>query len=196
MAAGSSPLTRGAPDIVLGEGVIIGLIPAYAGRTTTHTRRVTACWAHPRLRGAHNFSSLEAFFKAGSSPLTRGALWLCVPLGKRDRLIPAYAGRTRRALTDRCGHRAHPRLRGAHDYFDLQVDELEGSSPLTRGALQPGQGVPLVLGLIPAYAGRTLKCNGLSINTGAHPRLRGAHDMLGVVERPAGGSSPLTRGAL
>ncbi|CQD13083.1 hypothetical protein U2A4042520091 [Corynebacterium striatum] len=50
------------------------------------------------------------------------------------------------------------------------------------------------MGLIPAYAGRTLPQNVTSMKHGAHPRLRGADS--GVPHRwsSSGGSSPLTRG--
>ena len=69
---------------------------------------------------------------------------------------------------------AHPRLRGA-DVEDMQATAAEwGSSPLTRGGPARIAGRAAVVGLIPAYAGRTAGVNGRDIVGRAHPRLRGA----------------------
>ncbi|CQD13093.1 conserved hypothetical protein [Corynebacterium striatum] len=69
---------------------------------------------------------------------------------------------------------AHPRLRGAdsNKYFEPNTDK--GSSPLTRGGLNPILLLLVVAGLIPAYAGRTFSSNCYMTMLWAHPRLRGA----------------------
>ncbi len=75
-AAGSSPLTRGAPASAAAARSFAGLIPAYAGRTTLARSPSTNHGAHPRLRGAHLLAQKQVDEKLGSSPLTRGALLL------------------------------------------------------------------------------------------------------------------------
>ena len=50
---GSSPLTRGAPDIVAVMPVWEGLFPAHAGSTRGRSSRRCAQPAHPRSRGEH-----------------------------------------------------------------------------------------------------------------------------------------------
>ena len=45
---GSSPLARGAPDMVMGGGVDAGLIPASAGSTPATPGKLRWSWAHPR----------------------------------------------------------------------------------------------------------------------------------------------------
>ena len=69
-----------------------------------------------------------------------------------------------------------------------------GSSPLTRGG--PARQVRLSrrLRLIPAYAGRTLALPLTNFATAAHPRLRGADEIIDAVDPATKGSSPLTRG--
>ena len=80
-----------------------------------------------------------------------------VGAGSQTTLVPAYAGSTFRGGLARKGCRAHPRLRGEHTKLAFSQVIAQGSSPLTRGALWgrilPGQ----LVGLIPAYAGSTMK---------------------------------------
>ena len=69
-----------------------------------------------------------------------------------------------------------------------------GSSPLTRGGRWSVLAGIYPLGLIPAYAGRTMPGGGLISRVRAHPRLRGA-DAAFIAQPPRlFGSSPLTRG--
>ncbi len=72
-AEGSSPLTRGARDVATRQRGKRGLIPAYAGSTQLIRNDLMAVGAHPRLRGEHHFARFYCAFRAGSSPLTRGA---------------------------------------------------------------------------------------------------------------------------
>ena len=91
---GSSPLTRGAPPVEHRHGVRRGLIPAYAGSTSSRVAGRAECWAHPRLRGEHKDWLEWITREAGSSPLTRGALPRVRSGSWSTRLIPAYAGST------------------------------------------------------------------------------------------------------
>ena len=191
---GSSPLTRGGRGKLLGSKLMMGLIPAYAGRT-----RVCGCSgglgrAHPRLRGADPRLEDASKANSGSSPLTRGGR--VVPGKKTPQigLIPAYAGRT--TGREDCGpwEEAHPRLRGADNRPDILDPENQGSSPLTRGGLGAIGYFVTALGLIPAYAGRTGAPSKSARVTRAHPRLRGADTAPARTIRGHCGSSPLTRG--
>ena len=130
----------------------------------------------------------------GSSPLARGGRAASRAGGTVRGLIPARAGRTphRGAFLTRAW--AHPRSRGA----DAAVTKVEiylwGSSPLARG----GHGLRAVKnsrpGLIPARAGRTTTATLIGKGSRAHPRSRGADDVVGSSVDPGAGSSPLARG--
>ena len=91
---GSSPLARGPPVRVRPGQAGPGLIPARAGTTAKMVSISSACWAHPRSRGDHGFSSVSRRVMTGSSPLARG------PHGREGKrselpgLIPARAGTT------------------------------------------------------------------------------------------------------
>ncbi len=110
------------------------------------------------------------------------------PQSGESGLIPAYAGRTVLRVVVSVEGEAHPRLRGADNVC------VPGSSPLTRGGLSPDDVRVDVGGLIPAYAGRTARIQTKRILGRAHPRLRGADFLSGVVAVSADGTSPLTRG--
>ena len=71
---GSSPLTRGAPDVFTGDGAAERLIPAHAGSTIPAKHRRRRGRAHPRSRGEHSDIAVPGGAGVGSSPLTRGAL--------------------------------------------------------------------------------------------------------------------------
>ena len=71
-------------------------------------------------------------------------------------LIPAYAGKTGQDVFDRRAKRAHPRVCG-ENIADRDGDSSRlGSSPRMRGKLSCIARALLCMGLIPAYAGKTL----------------------------------------
>ena len=114
IAAGSSPLTRGARLRLYRRVFTCGLIPAHAGSTAMPNRLAKSSRAHPRSRGEHARIRTHETTREGSSPLTRGALRRAYSASYKPRLIPAHAGST---PADRWGHafaRAHPRSRGEH----------------------------------------------------------------------------------
>ena len=110
-----------------------GLIPAHAGKTTTETVALSAPWAHPRSRGENSMSSRMFDEWSGSSPLTRGKQSSLRSTKTTKRLIPAHAGKTRRAITLPAPSRAHPRSRGENVQVVIAWPFRGGSSPLTRG---------------------------------------------------------------
>ena len=91
---GSSPLTRGKPDLSEVGGSLGRLIPAHAGKTLVREATPEDRWAHPRSRGENQPSQTPGRPLLGSSPLTRGKLaCLSAFMGKHG-LIPAHAGKT------------------------------------------------------------------------------------------------------
>ena len=131
---GSSPLTRGALLGDGGGGVHERIIPAHAGSTRYHGFRHLYARDHPRSRGEHGVVIPAATIAAGSSPLTRGALVSGSPLDGPLGIIPAHAGSTVGRRSSLCRPWDHPRSRGEHDLYAVNVHDPRGSSPLTRGA--------------------------------------------------------------
>ena len=128
----------------------------------------------PRRRGGK-----VAFLGAGAHLLLR---------------ISAHAGSTLRSPTGGGACRAHPRSRGVDLTLLDDIDEEEGSYPLTRGRLRGALSVSGSGRLIPAHAGSTPSRLATLASTRAHPRSRGVDNTRGRRIHVAVGSSPLTRG--
>ena len=92
--AGSSPHTRGAPARAVLVSNRVGIIPAYAGSTSTRSLRTARRWDHPRIRGEHPKILATLMVLTGSSPHTRGARSSRHSAMVGTRIIPAYAGST------------------------------------------------------------------------------------------------------
>ena len=94
---GSSPLTRGK-----GRDRVVTIspkriIPAYAGKRYLLYRLFVICGDHPRLRGEKWAVTSSVMRRKGSSPLTRGKGVPCPWFEAWQGIIPAYAGKRRRA---------------------------------------------------------------------------------------------------
>ena len=86
-------------------------------------------------------------------------------------------------------------MRGEHAVAAPLMARAAGSSPHARGAHVAGRALGPVVGLIPACAGSTRICLGVSPRPWAHPRMRGEHDTHDHPAPNPHGSSPHARGA-
>ena len=172
------------------------LIPAHAGKTLWSKQSRAASPAHPRSRGENCSARSATICLSGSSPLTRGKLRRGIRRFKKERLIPAHAGKTPCGAARRAGTPAHPRSRGENYKSATLTRSSSGSSPLTRGKRRRIDPVPETVGLIPAHAGKTRPKPLTRTSSPAHPRSRGENGTLAVQDLCATGSSPLTQGKL
>ena len=111
-SAGSSPRMRGKRVKRDPKDLPGGLIPAYAGKTSTVRRPARSCSAHPRVCGENCGVPGLFLFCLGSSPRMRGKPLLWITLWKTPGLIPAYAGKTGTPACNPPKTRAHPRVCG------------------------------------------------------------------------------------
>ena len=72
------------------------IIPAYAGSTGDRRVGGDCPGDHPRIRGEHVDPITIGIGQWGSSPHTRGAQADSIGATAKQRIIPAYAGSTRR----------------------------------------------------------------------------------------------------
>ena len=193
-AAGSSPLTRGKPGGSDYSEALEGLIPAHAGKTIPAKVRGLIASAHPRSRGENYNTEIELIPGYGSSPLTRGKPRRSSRQITLRGLIPAHAGKTRPTDGKTRTIPAHPRSRGENGGAKGLAQLDRGSSPLTRGKLEPPFVERCLERLIPAHAGKTSVRVRERIGRRAHPRSRGENGQPPTQARPIYGSSPLTRG--
>ena len=195
LPSGSSPHTRGARDLRRSRALLPGIIPAYAGSTSTVRNPASRATDHPRIRGEHVTPLPGETLACGSSPHTRGAPRQASRRRRQQRIIPAYAGSTCGNLPRPRRPPDHPRIRGEHRRAAARRHPRGGSSPHTRGAPSCRCPAPPSRRIIPAYAGSTKTFPRSHTNVSDHPRIRGEHAD-GVLSRMSiGGSSPHTRGA-
>ena len=152
---GSSPHTRGARFETIDIFRQQGIIPAYAGSTSTPAPPIVSHRDHPRIRGEHRETPARRRILTGSSPHTRGAPTPSRNHQLQPRIIPAYAGSTPVCVRVRSRRWDHPRIRGEHRLSGLYTGDGQGSSPHTRGARHERLERRFLPRIIPAYAGST-----------------------------------------
>ena len=185
---------RGKRQVVANVFGCGGLIPAYAGKTAFQVCSFQWCWAHPRVCGENIVAIPVLDFKKGSSPRMRGKPSVSVFGLTNERLIPAYAGKTRHPIRNGLGVSAHPRVCGENSATNLVTSADQGSSPRMRGKRIPEHTGDGTRGLIPAYAGKTVKWWVAFLGVGAHPRVCGENPIAHMAPTASLGSSPRMRG--
>ena len=214
---GSSPHTRGAQPFFLAERRDNRIIPAYAGSTKTARTTPRSTRDHPRIRGEHACPVGSPRPATGSSPHTRGALEGSSKGERVSRIIPAYAGSTRRPCDPKVCLSDHPRIRGEHGDPDRGpprgwwiIPAYAGSTRLLGRSPGRRPDHPRIRGehvqeegdrddegqIIPAYAGSTCISRRQGVRKWDHPRIRGEHGSSSATIIWSTGSSPHTRGAL
>ena len=134
-ALGSSPRMRGKRSRRRWAPNIKGLIPAYAGKTSSHSLSYRSPRAHPRVCGENCMAHRPRRAASG--------------------LIPAYAGKTFSFRIVFFSVGAHPRVCGENRIRGRLRPRNKGSSPRMRGKPHPLGFNFESVGLIPAYAGKT-----------------------------------------
>ena len=94
---GSSPRVRGKQERRSRSRLGARLIPARAGKTYIESKNTAEVWAHPRACGENVKDDVGGPPAAGSSPRVRGKPCDAAPARRDLGLIPARAGKTRRA---------------------------------------------------------------------------------------------------
>ena len=126
----------------------------------------------------------------------RGTRLPCKLLSIGNGIIPAYAGNTTYWKLHELYVRDHPRVCGEHCGEHSASFGVLGSSPRMRGTLHPLTFDHYYPGIIPAYAGNTMRCLRKSWLPRDHPRVCGEHDAVNWPNFAFAGSSPRMRGTL
>ena len=134
-----------------------GIIPAYAGNTTQRVTGLDSVRDHPRVCGEHLGLRTERKLKPGSSPRMRGTRAVSKFDTLQSGIIPAYAGNTCERHCPASRYRDHPRVCGEHILDVFAVVLFRGSSPRMRGTPHRQSVFRHGAGIIPAYAGNTLR---------------------------------------
>ena len=114
MPPGSSPRMRGAPEALQVVPHGGGIIPAYAGSTSSRSTVLRGFQDHPRVCGEHERRLERRQATSGSSPRMRGARSCGHGLIAANGIIPAYAGSTTSCAASYRLAWDHPRVCGEH----------------------------------------------------------------------------------
>ena len=109
---GSSPRGRGKLACIIARARAIGLIPAWAGKTSLRTPPPERSQAHPRVGGENFVATMYGLGLRGSSPRGRGKPAAPADREFEGRLIPAWAGKTTSTDPTPSSVTAHPRVGG------------------------------------------------------------------------------------
>ena len=197
------------------RGLLVGIIPAYAGNTGIWSDIVRFRRDHPRICG--------------------GTLGTPCPTERCTGIIPAYAGNTSSNVLLMRSNWDHPRICGEHSFTDIEdmgytgssphmrgtrriccqptpepwdhpricgehlavmvmLISISGSSPHMRGTRDTSLGCFHIAGIIPAYAGNTRGVLCGYRGDGDHPRICGEHVCHASSYLSVMGSSPHMRG--
>ena len=141
--------------MVLTTGWPVRLIPAWAGKTLSRSKKSARRRAHPRTGGENGISRGGLTLLGGSSPRGRGKRTRVRRYRVPGGLIPARAGKTifQALLTRTTG--THPRAGGENANVRAEAARAGGSSPRGRGKLHHAEAPIQQIRLIPARAGKT-----------------------------------------
>ena len=116
---------------------VVGITPAYAGKSALRFVRIGLCWDYPRVCGE------KLMTKCGQS----------LQLG----ITPAYAGKKARCSPQALRRTDHPRVCGEKPSDHCRLPPALGSPPRMRGKASPDFINRQPTGITPAYAGKRLK---------------------------------------
>ena len=173
---------------------LLGITPAYAGKSMTSFRPFDGYRDHPRVCGEklHGKSCLP--WPEGSPPRMRGKGSFCSTSARVPGITPAYAGKrswqpsTRKPATD------HPRVCGEKLQQLLFVHSAEGSPPRMRGKAARRISNGLCGGITPAYAGKSRRRSARGQAQKDHPRVCGEKMNSFQCSQRMRGSPPRMRG--
>ena len=132
-----------------------GIIPAYAGNTSSGQVLDLTYRDHPRVCGEHRMSMSAMTSMAGSSPRMRGTHRQACDIVLDEGIIPAYAGNTLAGEICFSPTKDHPRVCGEHRRARRHRRDPTGSSPRMRGTPTIFDSRSHKTRIIPAYAGNT-----------------------------------------
>ena len=110
--SGSPPRMRERQSSRRHRGLVLGITPAYAGKTNSLHRQQLNYRDHPRVCGKDYFSSPICYFGWGSPPRMRERRLCLSFIFQRIGITPAYAGKTFYIALFCRAFRDHPRVCG------------------------------------------------------------------------------------
>ena len=150
-----------------------GITPAYAGKSSSAVCIRVDTGDHPRLCGEKSMFEIGSGSVPGSPPPMRGKVEFRVCGFDRLGITPAYAGKSNCGCTGIDTKGDHPRLCGEKDERDGKCNLATGSPPPMRGKAEMSENRVFIVGITPAYAGKSSRLPFIPTSFQDHPRLCG-----------------------
>ena len=129
-----------------------------------------------------------------NSILSMSEKMFCPPQPLRFWITPACAGKRRSDWIIRSIYWDHPRLCGEKVALRNMMNVNQGSPPRMRGKACIMQIISALIGITPAYAGKSRKVFQIDCRTGDHPRACGEKTAFTSESELSAGSPPRMRG--
>ena len=171
-----------------------GITPAYAGKSG-HAINPNVCGQdHPRVCGEKQELVICVNFLVGSPPRMRGKVVHFFGAHLPDGITPAYAGKSSQTAEHPSIMQDHPRVCGEKSSPTSSHRKGQGSPPRMRGkALAPAPTIDII-GITPAYAGKSRILSSFPTRFWDHPRVCGEKFTTLHGENDFWGSPPRMRG--
>ena len=149
------------------------ITPAYAGKRSRCTFVQRLRWDHPRVCGEKMVSMIPHRRSRGSPPRVRGKVLVHLCGKLFPGITPAYAGKSQ-SPEYRCPSQGdHPRVCGEKQAAVALPQPVLGSPPRMRGKACLTLIIRLLLGITPAYAGKSTTAGRGRMPSRDHPRVCG-----------------------
>ena len=132
-AAGSPPHGRGKGHACHQAAVVVGITPAWAGKSSAQPRSGPPGQDHPRVGGEKLGRMAVAISVIGSPPRGRGKVGHNQIAGAAHGITPAWTGKRVHEYKSGRFARDHPRVGGEKANGSDAPDDDEGSPPHGRG---------------------------------------------------------------
>ena len=152
---GSPPRGRGkvAGDEIPGD--VLGITPAHAGKRTRSWRAYGCPWDHPRVGGEKSTFLNSMSFPPGSPPRRRGKVPNARCFIERQRITPAWAGKSAFRFQSQKASQDHPRVGGEKLGRMAVAISVIGSPPRGRGKVKGTGQIAVRSRITPALAGKS-----------------------------------------
>ena len=191
----------GSPPRMRGRGLcfpalckLLGITPAYAGKSWRGQLCPWAFQDHPRVCGEKLFPFAFRRILGGSPPRVRGKGGIIRYNNFVHRITPACAGKSERFWSRKDTLEDHPRVCGEKRLEIISMHLVKGSPPRVRGKAASADVGFRNLGITPACAGKSVCTLDIAGFPEDHPRVCGEKTVRKEEARRNPGSPPRVRG--
>ena len=191
---GSPPRRQGKANWHCVRRPALRITPAHAGKRTRSWRAYGCPWDHPRVGGEKSTFLNSMSFPPGSPPRRRGKVPNARCFIERQRITPAWAGKSAFRFQSQKASQDHPRVGGEKLGRMAVAISVIGSPPRGRGKVKGTGQIAVRSRITPAWAEKSFSTSPKSCRAGDHPRMGGEKSAAPFSWTFVTGSPPRRRG--